>query len=98
MTEDVSPTPAEAAEAHARLRASEPFRQQLATLDFLTRGFVGTLRGAWLAATRDPASANYLFWRFVATTYSHRRWVSSCSFVRALIALPAASFASCSSS
>lgn len=57
--------PQSAADAHARLRASEPFQVQLAVLDSLTHGFVATIRTAWIASTRDPDSVNSLFWRFV---------------------------------
>ena len=53
-----------AARAHAELRASEPFRTELRRLHSLTQGFVLTLRLAWLTATRDPAFANSLLWRF----------------------------------
>lgn len=47
------------------MRAEQPFAGELASLHELTHGFVATLRLAWLAATRDPAWANSLFWRFV---------------------------------
>lgn len=65
VSEEASPTPDGAVEVHARLRASAPFRQQLAVLNAQTHGFVAMLRAAWLTSNRDPASANYLFWHFV---------------------------------
>lgn len=60
--------PAEAehqrAAAHAALRASEPYQAQLRELAALTNGFLRAIRLAWLASTRDPATREWLFWRF----------------------------------
>jgi hypothetical protein len=65
VTDDPENAAVAASDAHARVRALEPFQAQLNVLNSLTHGFVVTLRAAWLAATRDPASVNALFWRFI---------------------------------
>lgn len=52
-------------EAHAHERASTPYQEQLQLLGALTGGFLDAVRLAWVAATRDPASPEWLFWRFV---------------------------------
>jgi hypothetical protein len=58
------PHVANAAEQHAQLRASKPYQAQLRELASVTNGFVQALRVGWIAATRDPSSRNWLFWRF----------------------------------
>src|SRR5690348_6524950 len=52
------------AAAHAAVRASEPYQAQLRELAALTDGFLRATRLAWLASTRDPATRQWLFWRF----------------------------------
>jgi hypothetical protein len=55
----------EAIERHEKLRAESPYQEQLKRQDSLTYGFINALRVCWVASTRDPASARWLFWRFV---------------------------------
>jgi hypothetical protein len=52
-------------DAHAAERASAAYQAQLQELGALTFGFLDAVRAGWLAATRDPASPQWLFWRFV---------------------------------
>lgn len=52
-------------DAHAAVRASEPYQAELRDLAALTHGFVQTIHLAWVASTRDPSSKEWLFWRFI---------------------------------
>jgi hypothetical protein len=52
------------ADAHAAVRASEPYQAEVRTLDTLTRGFLNAIRLAWFASTRDASTREWLFWRF----------------------------------
>jgi hypothetical protein len=61
----VAGDPSAGAEAHAVVRASEPYQAQLRELAALTKGFVHAVRLAWFASTRDPSSPEWLFWRFI---------------------------------
>ena len=46
------------------VRASGPYQAQLRELAALTDGFLHAVRLAWFASTRDPATRQWLFWRF----------------------------------
>jgi hypothetical protein len=52
------------AAAHTAVRASGPYQAQLRELAALTDGFLRAVRLAWFASTRDPATRQWLFWRF----------------------------------
>jgi hypothetical protein len=54
----------DAARAHAAVRATEPYQAQLRELATLTSGFLRAVHLAWFASTRDPATRDWLFWRF----------------------------------
>jgi hypothetical protein len=52
------------AKEHAAVRASAAYQAQLRELAGLTEGFLRGVHAAWVASKRDPATQEWLFWRF----------------------------------